>query len=325
MKKATWAKMDEAPSEIQHQYGRFQNLDANESIFFARELEYVKTQVYDIKYPELKARLIFPIDFTVNAGAEVITYQQYDQVGIAKVVSAYADDLPRADIKGKEFFSKVRTIAMSFGYNYDELQAAAMANKPLTTKKANAAKRGHMILENKIAFYGDAENNLQGLFTAPNLTEVVLAADGTGSSKTFASKTADQILRDLNSLFTTVSTVTNGVEQADTLLVPIGVMNLLTTKRIDNTLGSVMKWFLDNSPYAKEVIWVNEMKGAGAGSTDRIVAYKRSADCLEMIIPSEFKQLPVQERNLEFVVPTHQRFGGLIVYSPLSIAYADGV
>lgn len=322
MKKPNFQKLDECPKE----YHGFKNLDAGESIFFARELEFVKSQVYDIKFPELKARLLFPIDFTVNAGAQTITYEQYSQVGIAKIISNYADDLPRADVKGTEFTSRVRTIASSYGYNYDEVQAAAMAGKPLATKKANSAKRAHMVLENRIAFFGDSTHNIPGFLSNANFSEVTLAADGTGSSKLFSTKDADKMLRDLNSLFTMVHTVSNGVEHADTLLVPISIFNLMAVTRIANTGISVMKWFLENSPHCKEVIWVNELKNAGTGGTiDKMVAYRRDPMALEMIVPSEFKQLPVQEKNLEYLVPTHHRFAGVLVYYPLSVAWAEGL
>ena len=120
--KPKFKKLDEAPK----QYHGFRNLDEGESLFFARELEHIKSQSYDKKYPKLKARMLFPLEFEANAGAETITYEQYDQVGMAKIISNYADDLPRADVKGTEFTSRVRTIAASYGYNYDEINAAQM-------------------------------------------------------------------------------------------------------------------------------------------------------------------------------------------------------
>lgn len=321
MKKPAWKKLDEAPRE----YQGFSNLDEGESIFFARELEHVKAKTYDIKFPELKARALFPLEFEANAGAETITYEQYDQVGMAKIISNYADDLPRADVKGKEFTSKVRTIASSYGYNYDEIQAASMAGKPLTTRKANAAKRAHLVLENKIAFFGDATHNITGFLSNPNIQEVVLAADGAGASTTLASKTADLMIRDITSLFTAVHDVSKGVEVANVLMMPIGQYNLIANTRLPDSDMSVMKWVMENNPHLQEIVWVTELKGAGAGATDKMVAYRRDPDALTMEIPSEFKQLPVQEKNLEYIVPTHHRFGGVLIYYPLSVAYADGI
>lgn len=321
--KPGFQKLDECPRE----YNRFSNLDEGESIFFARELEFIKSKTYDIKFPFLKARTLFPISYEAGEGAETITYEQYDQVGMAKIISNYADDLPRADVKGKEFTSKVRTIASSYGYNYDEIQAAKMAGKPLVERKANAAKRAHMILENKIAFFGDVTHNIQGFLTNPNLQEVTIAADGVGALKTFASKvtTPDKIIRDIASLFTAVHDISKGVETADTLMLPLNQYNLLFNTRLPDSDMSVAKWVLENNPHLKEIVWVDELKTAGVGSSAKMVAYRRDPDALTMEIPSEFKQMPVQEKNLEYIVPTHHRFAGVLIYYPLSVAYADGI
>jgi len=60
-------------------------LDANESIFFARQLEYIRPKAYDVKRAKLSALEVMPIDTSTNPGAEYITYRQYDSVGSAKV------------------------------------------------------------------------------------------------------------------------------------------------------------------------------------------------------------------------------------------------
>lgn len=320
--KAVWQRLDECPREYQANW----TLDEGESIFFARELEYIKAETYDIKFPELKARVLFPTDFSTNAGAETITYEQYDQVGAAKIISNYADDLPRADVKGKEFTARVRTIADAYGYNYDEIQAAKMAGKPLVQRKAMAAKRACMILEDTIAWFGDATHNLQGFLTNPNIGSVVLPADGTGASKLWSTKTPAQIVRDMSSLPTAVHTVTKGVEVANIMLLPLAQYNYIaSTKFSDSSDVTILEWFLKANPHIQEVGWANELAGAGAGATDRMVVYRRDKQALSMEIPSDFKQLPVQEKNLEYIVPCHQRFGGVLIYYPLSVCYADGL
>ena len=69
-------------------------LDANESIFFARELEYVKSKAYDVKYPANNALALFPVSTEADAGADYISYESYDMIGMAKIIANYADDLP---------------------------------------------------------------------------------------------------------------------------------------------------------------------------------------------------------------------------------------
>ena len=84
-----------------------QIMDANESIFFLRELESVKSRSYDVKYRNLKANALVPVSTEGDPGAAVITYQQYTKVGVAKIIADYADDVPRADVYGIEVSKKV--------------------------------------------------------------------------------------------------------------------------------------------------------------------------------------------------------------------------
>ena len=306
---------------------KFIHLDADESIFFARQLEFVKSKSYDVKYAELKARSLIPVSSEAGPGADTIKYEQFDQVGMAKIISSYADDLPRADVKGKEFISPVRSIADSYGYSVQEIRSAKMAGKPLEQRRANAAKRAILQKENALAFLGDSSNGLIGFINHPSISSTTIAADGTGSATTFASKTPAQILRDLNKLANFIVENTKSVEIPDTLLLPVAQYNLIfstpwSTTGDGETIGQL---FLKNSPYIKNVDWVNELKGVGAGSTDRMIAYKKDPDHLTLEIPQDFEQFEAQPRNLEYVIPCHERFGGVIIYYPLSVAYVDGI
>lgn len=299
--------------------------DADESIFFQRQLEFVKARTFDIRFPALKARDLLPVSFEAGPGAESITYEQFDQFGLAKLIANYADDLPRADIGAKEFTSPVKGLAASYGWNLQEVRAAIMARKPLQERKSRAARRSVMARENTLAWFGDTDSGLGGFLTNPNITTVVIPADGTGSSKTFASKTPDQVIRDLNSMATAIHDVSVGVESPNMLLLPLSQWNLVWNTRVTDIADSIAKWFLGNNPHINQLDWLNELKGTGGSGTDQMVAYDRSPDKLTLEIPSEFEQLAVQERNLEFVVPVHERFGGVLIYYPLSVAIAEGL
>lgn len=305
---------------------QFMHMDADESIFFSKELSQVKAGTYDVKYAALKARQLFPVSKEINPGAEVILYQQYDSVGIAKVISSYADDLPRADIKGKEFTAKVKSLGASYGYSLQEIRAARFAGKPLERRKAEAAKRAIMQKENSIAMLGDSASGLSGFINAANINTVTIPADGTGSSALWTAKDADKILRDMHLVANYSVEVTNGVEAPDTLLLPIEQYNIAATKRIgvDSNM-TVLKYFLETSPYIKQVEWVNELKNAGTAGAEVIMAYRRDPMALTLEIPQDFEQLDVEQRNLEFVVPCHSRTAGILVYYPLSITKGEGI
>lgn len=305
---------------------KFEGLDADESIFFQRELMAKKAKTYDILYPELRARSLFPISKEAGPGATSIQYEQHDMVGMAKIISSYADDLPRADIKGKEFISPVKSLGDSYGYNIQEIRSAKMAGKPLEQKRANSAKRAMLYQENQIALLGDTNTGLPGFLSNANVPLVVLAADGTGATTTFSTKTPDQIIRDLNKVVNSILSVSKGVEVADTVLLPIDQYTLIsTTARSSNSDTTILEYFKKNNPMIKEVSWLNELDGAGAGGTDRMVVYTRNPDKLTMEVPQDFEQFPAQAKGLEFVIPCHMRVGGVIMYYPLSAAFADGI
>ena len=76
---------------------------------------YIKSQTYDRLYPEFTALTLFPVTHEVPEGAETVTYYSYDKTGMAKIISNYATDLPRVDVKGEPTTVPVKSIGDSYG------------------------------------------------------------------------------------------------------------------------------------------------------------------------------------------------------------------
>lgn len=300
-------------------------LDAQETIFFERELEKIKSKTYDKKYPELKIRKLVPVNSDVDPGADTITYWQYDSVGMAKIVESYAKDFPRVDVRKKQFSSIVHSLGASYGYSIQEIRKARMAGTPLEQRRANTARKAVMQAEDEFGAKGDAKSGLNGLFTNPNTTEYVLP-NGAGGFKTFVSKTPDEILADLNGMVNTPVDITNGVETIDTLLMPIAQYTLISsTARSANSDTTILQYFMRNNPFIQNVDHYYKLKGLGAGATDRMFGYRRDPDVMTLEIPQDFEQFAPQEDGMEFVVYCHERFGGVIIYYPLATIFADGI
>ncbi len=115
--------------------------DADELAFFARELEVIKAKTFDIKFPTLRARDFVPVSNEAGAGAQSVTYQQFTRHGRAKIVGSRPQDIPRVDVSGKEFPRPVRTWAGAYGWTIMDVQAMAMARRPLNQMKAAAVRR----------------------------------------------------------------------------------------------------------------------------------------------------------------------------------------
>ncbi len=304
-------------------------VDADGAFFFQRQLELIKARSYDVRYAELKARMLFPVSNEGGPGITSITYRTYDQSGAAKIINAYADDLPRADVAGKETTIPVRSVGISYGYNLDEIQASQLTGAALDQRRANAARRSNEQVVNDVAFFGDTTSGLPGLFSNPNIPTGAVVNPGSGTE--WVNKTPDEILFDVNDLFADIFETTKMVEQGNTLLLPPNQWSyIMSTPRSSNSDTTIAQYLVQNSPYLnsmEDIIPVNECAAANNPllASDAMVAYDRNPDKLQLEVPVELEMLPVQQKNLEFVVPGRSRLGGLNIYYPLSLAIATGI
>lgn len=310
---------------------RFDNV-SQASVFFARELDYVKTQSYDVEYPEMTALSLFPISSEVPEGAESFTYYSYDRTGMAKIINNYATDLPRADVKGKPSTGYIKSIGDSYGYSVQEMRASRMAGKSLDVRKGEAARYAADYAINRIAWAGDREHGLVGVLSEDNdIPKYVLSTvtvDGEERTE-FRYKSADQILADINGMQKYVAQITKNVEKPDTLCLPANVYIDLATRRIPDTETTVLKFLLVHAPYLKEVREANELQ---AESTDMnptgsnvALLFTNSDRKMTLEIPMPFYQYPIQEKGLEVEIPCEERVAGMVIYYPLSALIAEGV
>ena len=306
---------------------RFDSADAA-AVFFARELDYIKSKSYDKIYPEFTALNNFPITHEVPEGAETMTYYSYEKTGMAAIISNYATDLPRADVKGSPTTAYVKSIGDSYGYSIQEMRASRMAGKSLDTRKAEAARYAIDRKTNEIAFAGDKEHKLMGMLSSDN--NIPLYTLATVETKTsWKDKSAAEILADINGMFAYQSRITQDVERADTLALPPAVFIDISTRQIPNTGYTVKRFLLENAPYLKNIITAPELsaenKATNPYGVDVAMLYTNSADKFSLEIPMAFYQYPLQNRNLEVIVPCEERVAGIVLYYPLSALLAVGV
>lgn len=311
---------------------RFDSVE-DASVFFARELDFIKSQSYDVEYPEFTALKLFPISNEVNPGAETVTYYSYDKTGLAKIISNYATDLPRADVKGKPTTAVVKSIGDSYGYSVQEMRASRMAGKSLDVRKAESARYQIDYLLNKIAWAGDKETGLMGVLSQGNdIPLYTIPANGEGNSTKWADKTAAQILADINGMQKYVAKITKNVERPDTLVLPADVYIDISTRQIDNTGLTVKKFVLDNAPYLKEICDASELQADATdinpyaeSNMNVALLYTKSNKKMTIEHPLPFYQHPVQAKGLEIEVPCEARTAGAIIYYPLSALIAVGI
>ena len=310
-------------------------MDEGESVFFARQLEHIIAQEFDIEYPELRARAVIPVTMEADPADHTITYREYDRVGFAKLITDYSLDLPRVDITGVEVTGKIRTLGDSYGYNIDEVAASAKTGRDLEGRRAEMAREALLRQENYILLNGDATHNLVGFMNFSSVPTFAVSTLGTGGSRAWTAKTPDQILADLNGHVNSIPELTYGIEQPDTLLLTRACYHRALTARIGRDSNmTVLKFFVGNNPYInsmEDVEVLNELEtagnyGGGSGNkSTRAIAYRRDPLKLRAEIPLDFDSLPAQPKGFEWVIPCRSKLAGVIWHKPLSACYADGM
>lgn len=308
-------------------------MSLDDGIFFARQLETVRAQAFEIVYPELKARQIFPVTSEAGRGAKVFTYRAFGRTGKAKIINGKANDLPRADINGKEEHIPIVTLGIEYGYDLDEIEHAEKAGVNLDQRRANAAMEGSEITVNELAWYGNAETGIVGIFSAGTGIPRYDFPASVGGNTTWKDKIdageTNAVVADVNNAFAEMFNSTNMVENANKMVIPPLQYSLITsTPRTDISDTTIAKFIVANSQYINsldDIIPVREMRGAGTAGADRMMIYNDSADKIQLHIPMEMEYAMAQPKGLEVTIPARTKCGGLAIYKPLSIAFWDGL
>jgi hypothetical protein len=300
------------------------HLDAAENVFFQRELEQILAEQFDIQYVPLMARKLVPVDNSIDPAAETVGLRQFDKMGEAKAISDYADDFPMVGVEGTEGFQRIQSYGDGFMFSIQEIRAAAKVGRPLERWKAQAARA---VLDQKldsIAATGDSAYGLTGLLNLSN-TLTYTTPTGANGAKDWASKTPDEILADMSGVVKKIRVDSKGVESPKRLILPLDQYELIAhLARSDKSDVTVLNFFKATHPDIEVMSW-ERLDGAGAASSDRMVAYDPNPVKLRLLLPVEYEQFPPQLKNMAYIVNCHMRCGGVIAPYPKSICYADDI
>lgn len=302
--------------------------------FLVTQATLIEPTVYATRYQDIQYQDLIPVDTSAPEWIQSVTYFSSDAVGTAKWFSGKAQDVPNAELLREKFSTSVSMAAIGYRYDLEELGSAQLLGMNLNGDKATAARRAAEEFIDGVAFVGDTAKGFTGLANNATVTAVQAPADGTGSARTFASKTADFVLRDINSAITGVATDTLATEMADTLLFPYTILLDLSTRRIDSTnQTTILDWVKKNNIFTlttgRELtikgVW-SKLDTAGTSSSKRMVAYRRSPEVLKMHVPMPFRFMQAWQMGpILFEVPGIFRLGGVDVRRPRAVRYLDSI
>lgn len=303
-------------------------MDADETNMLALQLEQMRSRVYEAQYPEIKARRFLPVSNEIDPGAETFSYEETDYVGKAKVIRNPADDPPSVETSATKVTHSILSLGDSYTYSLQDMRRAAFSGKPLSARKALAARRVFERGIDDIAAFGAPDDGIAtGLL---NKTVGTSAGQIRGTAMTTAawldaSAVPATMVADLN------RAVQEMIEDSKELYTPnvLGLstaihLRALHTRMSADNPETVLEAFLKGNPWIEEVIPWNllyQVDGTSGNNDTRGILLRRDPDVVELVIPQEFEVLPPQPRNYAWRVLAHGRTAGTCVYRPLGLRY----
>jgi len=181
-------------------------------------------------------------------------------------------------------------------------------------------------------YVGFGKANTTGLLNNAAIVRSTVA-NGAGGTATWATKTADEILADVNDLLAAIWTANDCASDAlpNHILVPVEQFGALVTRKVSSdSERSILTYILENNLTNQQggnlVISPSKWcKGIGAGNTDRMVGYINEEDRVRFTQSVPLQRLQTEIHNMGFHTPFVSQFSEVQFVYPTTVRYADGI
>jgi hypothetical protein len=309
----------------------------DESFFFARNLEYIRQQVFKPVYSKLKLLNggLLPIDSAIPEGADNDTYDILDGSGEANIITDYADDISTAEISGEQVTNGIKSLASSYLYSVQDVRKDKMLGAVGRSSVTNKAMFARLTVDQKIEKmlgFGDSNFGISGIFNNENVPSSAVADTGTGSTTQWANKTAANILADIEEAINDMIDISGGNEEPTDMWLDHTSYHLIKKKALDvsNYSGvSILKYIQEE--YGLNVNWIQQLKSGFTNNTESgfVLLNKDATDDgapkFEGVLPIRLMPHAPQVKNLATKNILEARCGGVRVYYPYSVSYNTGI
>ena len=297
--------------------------------FVLSQTSHIETAVNEMVYPEVQYPELIPVDTSAHPFAKTVTYFSGDKFGKAGWINGNSDDVPIAGTERTKFETSIYTAGIGYAFGWEEIGQAQMLGINLQGDDAKAARRAYEEMVDSVAlFNGGVSKGFNGLLNYPTITPVA-ATNGAWQNGT---TTPEKIIVDFNQGLRLSWSGTNFTSIADTVLLPNAALDYLNTVVLSGTTMTLMAFLKANNTYTNQtgrplrIRGVRGLETAGAGSTRRMVAYRRDPEVLKLHIPMTHRFLmPHSPGPLRVEVPGVFRLGGLDIRRPSEVQNIDGI
>ncbi len=219
-------------------------------------------------------------------------------------LSAESTAIPGIEVNGERIVLPLRLLGRELSYTSVELDRSQLTQQPIDVQKMAALNTVYQMNTDQMVYIGASEVGATGLLNS-SLVTAAAVANGISGSPLWTTKTADEILADVNTLL-------NSTWAASAYAV------------------SILKFLKENSIALNvngkelEIQPVKWLVGRGVGPTDRMMAYTNDLSRVR------FPMVPVRRetayyQGIRFTAPYIWAFGEMEFVYPETCQYADGI
>jgi len=231
----------------------------------------------------------------------------------------------------------LRPWGMELKYTILELESAARIGRPIDQQKFMAMQLKHQMDTDEQVYIGDTSLGDVGLVNNGSVTPVNVVVGASGFT-TWAQKSPDEILADVNNALTTNWQNAAWAVMPSRILIPPAQYGYIATAKVSLAGNeSILQYILRNNLLATaraaklEIFPVKWAIGAGAGGTigtinghDRMIVYVKEKDRVRYPM-TLLQRTPVQYDGLYHKSTYFCRLGVVEAVYPETIGYYDGI
>lgn len=333
---AAWKVHDAVQAEAFRDHAdRFHNDAQVGYAFLTPQLLRIETEVYARKYPNFDLDGLIYVNEDGDMWDVGTVFYSRDTVGRAEFLSGKGFDMPYAGSNREQNTRGYHLAGIGYEWTTQEMQRAAKLGRSLSSEKASDATMVSKVFKRAVAMTGrtpgavTSEKGWTGLINDPNVPTANVAATGTGSTTAWANKTPDVISKDIWEAVNAVESQTAETHTATTVALPTAKLRYIEQTRMTDGSGRIIDFIRgDNAAGGRTINFVNirELAGAGASSTDRMMAYDSDRTVAQFHLPGDHEFLPpFQKSSMTYEIGGIMNVGGTEIRLPKAITYRDGI
>ena len=296
----------------------------------------------DTMIREPLASFTYPRDIVIETGggwadfveAMSVSYGVTGGSGASPVQAGGSNGLPIVQAAYDKGTFKAHPFALALRVMWQDTQKANFVGRSLDQILQDGIRMTYDKHWDQNVYMGITEYGSTGLFNDPNVTQTT-AANGAGGTATWATKTPDEILKDVNDAIIAAWAAAEYDESAmpNHILMPYEQYTYIATTKVSALAEKTILTYLEENNMAKKqgkslfIAGVRWAKGAGTGNTDRMLVYcnDRRFVKAEELVPLQRAMTQPNATNFCYDTAYAANLTEVEIYYPQTMLYVDGI